>query len=220
MPDRRRGASARSRLSREMVARAGLAIADRDGLDALTMRRVATELGVGTMTLYGHVRDKEDLLDAVVDEASLKHRVRVPDGPWRPQIRELMVDLRTALLQHPSLVALRLQRPLLTPGALRLTEAGMEILVRAGFSKVEAARAYRALFVYTFGFAAFSNATTAHDVRDRGHSQLAAVPAEQYPRVAGAASELADVLVGDEPFEYGLDRLLDGLQGTLAQTPA
>ena len=202
-------------LSPERIAEVALELLDRDGLDALTMRRLAEELGVGTMTLYVYFRDKEELLDAILDVASPRQPVRLPAGHWKAQLRELMSALRDGLARHPGLIQLRLRRPHLRPGSLRITEAGMETLLNAGFSKAEAAYGYRLLFTYTFGYASFSPAEQTAAAKRDTWSGLLRLPEDDYPAVTGAASELTDAMSGDQAFRYGLDCLLDGLEQQL-----
>jgi AcrR family transcriptional regulator len=202
-------------LSRERIARAALALADREGLERVTMRRLARELGVGTMTLYGYFRDKEELVDAAVELASAEHPASLGRGSWREQLRELMNGVRRALEAHPSGLRARLDRPLLTPQALRVTEAALEVLIGAGFTREEAARAYRTLFIYTFGFVAFSSPGDPEGVRRQTRAAIAGLPAEEYPELTRSIDEAAEAMAGDAQFEYGLERLLDGLEASL-----
>src|SRR3954447_2104427 len=135
---------------RDLAARTALALVDREGLAALTMRRLARELGTGTMSLYRHFRNKDELLDAVVDLASregLEHLVL--RGDWQARLRTLARALYDGLTRHPGLVQVRLSRPMLSPGALRTTDIAMQVLLDAGFAPRRAAHAYRTLFLYT-----------------------------------------------------------------------
>jgi TetR/AcrR family tetracycline transcriptional repressor len=98
---------------RTEIAEAALALVDREGLDALSMRRLAAELGLGTMTLYGYFATKDELLDAVVARAATGTRpIQVPDGPWQQRLRTLARAWHRNLARHPSLVQLRLRRPI------------------------------------------------------------------------------------------------------------
>src|SRR4051812_46474225 len=115
----------RSRLSPHQVAAAALELLDRDGLEALSMRRLADKLGVGTMTLYGYFRSKDELLDAVVDAAVAEREPFSFEGTWQEQIRRLMQGSRRNLGRHPGLVKVRADRPVLQPEALRFAETGM-----------------------------------------------------------------------------------------------
>jgi hypothetical protein len=115
---------------------------------------------------------------------------------------------------HPEAAAIRLRGPLLGSGPLRLTEAAMEILEEAGFDRSSAVRAYRALFVFTYGFAVYIP-DAAPEVERRARESLLALPAAEFPRLVEAADEAAGTLTGAEPFEWGLARLLDGLEAQL-----
>ena len=188
---------------------------ERDGPEALSMRRLAAELDVGTMTIYGYFRDKDELLDAVVDAASARIEIPSRRGTWKSQIRALMEEIRKALADHPAGILLRLRRPMWSPGALRISETGDRILREAGFSKAEAARAYRSLFSYTFGFAAFTPGAVSEEVKGQALAALAALPQDQYPTLIEASSELVDAVGGEAQFHHGLDLLLDGLETKL-----
>src|SRR4051812_40369485 len=171
----------RARLSSEQVAAAALELLDRDGLEALSMRRLAGELGVGTMTLYGYFRSKDELLDAVVDAAVAEREPFSFEGSWQDQIRRLMQSSRRNLARHPGLVKVRAERPVLRPEALRFAETGVTILRRAGFPGRDAARAFRLLFTYVFGYVSFSPDETAGDARRDARSAVAALPPDEYP---------------------------------------
>jgi AcrR family transcriptional regulator len=205
----------RGSLSREQVAQAALAFIERNGPEALSMRRLAADLEVGTMTIYGYFRDKDELLDAVVDAATAQIEVPSRRGTWKSQIRALMEQIRTTLADHPIGILLRLNRPMWSPGALRISEAGVRILREAGFSRAEAARAYRSLFSYTFGFAAFTPREVSKEVRRQALAALAALPQDQYPALIESSPELADAVGGEAQFHHGLDLLLDGLEAKL-----
>jgi AcrR family transcriptional regulator len=184
------------------------------------MRRLAQEVGIGTMTLYGHFRDKEELLDAVVDRAAERLELPPRGGPWRSQIHSLMEGIWRALAEHPFGVFLRQRRPMWSPGALRVAEAGVGALRDAGLSKADAARGYRSLFNYTFGFAAFSPTEVVPAHKEAALAALASLPKDQYPAQTEVASELADGIGGVAQFHYGLDLILDGLELKLNQEAA
>ena len=205
-------------LSRERILDAALEIVDGEGLDGLSMRRLADELGAGTMTLYGYFRGKDELLDALVDAISARsaEHAAPPPGGWRKQLRALALATRKALVEHRWEVELRLRRPLVSPGAMRVTEAAMQILQGAGFSAADAARAYRTLFLYTFGFCGFGDPEDPDRVKRESLARVAPLAPDEYPAVSSAAAELAETLAGDAQFEFGLDLILDGLEARLA----
>lgn len=169
-------------MTRERILEAALKIAAGEGVAQLSMRRLAQELDVWPMTIYGYFADKDELLDAMA--ASALGNVARPNrrGSWRTQMRRLLEDAHRSLADSPGLTP-RLPRAFMTPEALKLTEAGVAILTEAGFGPDEAASSWRALWSYTFGF---------------------------------ATSQVAEA--EDAEFEYGLDRMLDGIEARLAAT--
>lgn len=205
----------RSVLSRERILAAALALADREGLEAVSMRRLAEELGAGTMTLYTYFRGKDELLDAAVDQAAAAVTIPPDEGSWESQLRALIKEIYCSLVEHPSGVQLRRSRPILSPAALRTTEAGLRILLRAGFSRTDAARAWRSLFVYTFGFADFTPPELPPAVRRDWQERLEALPADEFPALTSTAREGVETMSGEAQFDHGLERLLRGLASDL-----
>ena len=133
----------REPLSRERILATALALARRDGPDALSMRRIATELDVWPMSLYRHFRDKDELLDALAGEAA--HEIAAPQSAsWREDMTALLRQTRDAFAAHPA--GVRLHRE---PS---LRETGMSILERAGVD--DAATAWGALVAFAAGAAA------------------------------------------------------------------
>jgi AcrR family transcriptional regulator len=205
-----------TRLSRERIVQVALELAAREGLEAVSMRRLAQQLGVWPMSVYRHFRDKEDLLDAVVGSAA--GEIQLPDGtgPWRTEIRDLLSAARASLDGLGS----RVGPALLTPGLLRLTEAGLVTLRRAGFDVAGAAAAWRALCSYTFGFDEVGLTGPEPEARRRLRAAIAALPEEDSPALGAAAGDLAGVLTREEEFGSGLELLLDGLEARLATAAA
>jgi TetR/AcrR family tetracycline transcriptional repressor len=202
-------------LTHDAIVTAARDLLNEHGADAVTMRRVAARLGVGTMTLYGYFPDKDALLDAIIDASGSELAPPVPEGDWKSSLRTLMLALHAQLIEHPFLVELRLRRPIVSAQAMRWTEAALGILARAGLSPGAAMRAFRPLFVYTFGHAAFTPHEGEPGVVDRARAGVLTLPPEEYPLAIAAAQELTDVLVGQEPYELGLDLLLDGIESRL-----
>jgi AcrR family transcriptional regulator len=198
------------------VAAAALELLDRDGLEALSMRRLAEQLGVGTMTLYGYFRSKDELLDAVIDAAVAEREPFAFEGSWQEQIQRLMQGSRRNLGRHPGLVKVRADRPVLRPEALRFAETGLTILRGAGFGRSDAARAFRLLFTYVFGYVSFSPDERADKAKRDSRAATAALPADEYPALRDSAEELADAMAGQETFDFGLDRIIDGLEARLS----
>jgi AcrR family transcriptional regulator len=177
------------------------------------MRRLADELGVGTMTLYGYFRSKSDLLDALMDASATDVGDVVPDdAPWRERITALVRAIRSTLEHHPALIQIRLQRTMTRPRQFRVTEQVVRALIEAGLPRDEAARAFRLLFTYVFGFVAFSPSAATDSARSQVRAALAALPPEEYPLLSSMGEEAAAAAGGDEQFDYGLQLILDGIE--------
>jgi AcrR family transcriptional regulator len=210
-----RRSSVQPELTRASIVEGAIELVDREGLDALTMRRLAMHLDVGTMTLYGYFRDKRELVDALVDAVAERTPLPRLRGSWRQRLAQLMTHLHASLSAYPELARLRVAEPIATPGAFRFTEAAVAVLRDAGFDATLAARHFRTLFVYTFGVAVFSPAGGAAGQRARVAGALAALPAGEYPVLSGQLVEMLDALDGEDQFLHGLDVLLDGIEASL-----
>lgn len=203
------------RPSREQVVAVALELADTRGLDALSMRSLAERVGIPTMTLYGYFRSKDELLDAIVDHAVGDEPFETRGGDWQEELKAVVHAARRGLLAHPSLVELRVRRPVLRPEALRFAETLLRILRGAGFEVKEAALGFRLVFTYTLGFAALSPAGSTAADRGAARAALAALPADAYPALSEARDETSLAMGGEEAFAFGLDRIVDGLAAAL-----
>jgi AcrR family transcriptional regulator len=214
-------ATVRTPLSRERVLRTAIELADAGGIDALSMRRLAQELGVEAMSLYNHIANKEDLLEAIVDIAVAEIWVPAPDDAWKPAMRRRAVSEREMLARHPW--ALGLIDASANPSfeRLRYPEAVVACLRRSGFSPAMAIHAFAALDSYVYGFAiqARSLPFSSGDDLALAADAFADFPADAFPHLAEMITEL---LPGgyefEDEFPYGLDLLLDGLERELATT--
>jgi AcrR family transcriptional regulator len=210
------GGRATPRLSPKRILAAANDIAEREGLAALSMRRLAQELDVWPMSIYRHFADKDALLDAMAASAAGGVAVPSPRASWRTQITRLLAEAQQSIARSSEL-GRRLPRAFLSPAALGLTETAIGILTRAGFSEREAARAWRALWSYTFGFATFRLAPTPDESAREVRMAIAALPEDDHPVLASASADLAAALSDDGEFGYGLERLLDGLEAGLRE---
>jgi len=203
-------------LSREHILEVARHLVAQEGMTALSMRRLAQELDVWPMSVYRYFQDKDALLDALAAGVAEAIPLPSPDDPWRDQLGALLNAARRALAEDPTGVGSRMGRAFLTPSALRLSEAALRTLESAGFEPAEAASAWRALWSYTFGFATFRVAAdSAHALR-QARAAIAALPDADYPTVLASSRELATALATDAEFDYGLERLLDGISARLA----
>ena len=201
------------RFTREELARRALAIMDAHGNEALTMRGLAEELGMGTMALYRYFPSKNDLVDAAIEVAAPEVDLPEPGAaPWKDQLAGLARALFRAGLRHPSVARERFDRPLQSPGAMRLTDRAIALLLEAGLSKRDAVAAFKALLVHTLGAAAFAASESRPEVRQKASERHASAPAEEVPAIAAVASEFTAALGGDQAFELGLAALLDGIE--------
>ena len=202
-------------LSADHVARTALAVLDREGLAALSMRRLAADLGIGTMTLYGYFRSKDELLAGVVDVAFGEWEPPPASGDWRASCRALALTTWELLRRHPVLVQLRGETPIFREPAFRITEPAVAALREAGLPPAEAARAFRLLFTYVFGSALFSPREASPEERRAVRMAFAGMDPADFPTLTSMPEEAADALGGDEQFAFGLEVVLDGIAARL-----
>jgi len=226
-PAARRQGSSDGALSAERVAAAGIAIADAEGLAAVSMRRVASELGVATMSLYRHVEDKDDLLMRMMD--AVMGEVRLPAEPpprWRPRVEIAARLFWDACRRHPWLAsALSITRPQPLAGGLPFSDFLLAALDELGLDHQTTFTAYITLVNYVRGTAqnlemeAEAQAATGVDNEEWLHAQepqmRAIVEPGRYPVFTRYLSQEYDFSL-DELFEFGLGRMLDGLAGLTA----
>lgn len=213
-------------LSAERIVDVALALIDRDGLDRLSMRRLGSELAAGATSIYWHVPNKEALLDLLVDRLmeETAAELRVESGTtWRSQLAAYARSLRTVLERHSSAAPLLGSRLPIGPNGLRVMERVLGILDVAGFSGRQRALAYGALTGYCVGQAVMEarksptdgdEPTAAGDHLRRLGTLLKGAPRGRYPNVFAGAADIA-ALTDAEQFEYGLQRMLDGLEADL-----
>ncbi len=198
-------------LNREAILDGAIALIERDGPAALSMRRLGSELGVEGMAIYHHFQGREELLAAMGDRLLAPLQELELGGDWREACRRFAIALRGLAVAWPATFQLLGLQPLDTPAALEPVERLLGVLVRARFSAVEALGTYRATVSYARGYAlAEATGFTVDAARPAGRKRLAALPQSEFPILAGQASELAK-LDADAAFKVGLDALLRGL---------
>jgi TetR/AcrR family transcriptional regulator, tetracycline repressor protein len=215
----RRGAGQRAGLSRAAVIAAARRIADAEGVDRLTMRRLAGELGVMPNTLYSYFPTKEALLDSVLDDLLADVDPGDPaEDDWQDGLARVMDSSRRLLLAHPRLASVFLTRPTLGPNAARLGEVTFALLRRGGLEGDRAVAAFRVLLIYSLGFAAFQAPRQQTDSPDRTlevQATFAGLDEGDFPQLRRLAGKLAAPTT-DGQFRAGLRWLLDGI----ASSPA
>jgi AcrR family transcriptional regulator len=214
---------AREKLNRDRIVDAALGIMDREGLDAVTMRRVAREVGVEAMSLYHHVADKDDLLDGVC--ARVMTDFRIPerdDRPWAERARHGAREWRRVLKSHPNVIALFAERskPMTEVDSLRPMEYALSLIMESGADEHDAVQVFNVMGGFIMGFVMMETGQMftagALDAQRPDPGVVAPTfPTAQLPCIAAALPHLA-TCDPDEQFEFGLDLLFGGLQSRFA----
>ena len=205
-------------LSRERVLAAAAALADEAGLDAVTMRTLSERLGAEPMSLYRHVRNKDDLLDGLVD--NVYGEIVLPEraAGWRSAMRERAFAVRSVLSRHPWAISLMESRSQPGPENLRHHDWVLRVMHEAGFTSAMATHAYNLLDSYIYGFALQERSlpfSGPEELAEIGPAMLQSIPAERYPDLARVAAELiASRFDYGAEFEFGLDLILDAIERT------
>ncbi len=213
-------------LSKDRVLRAAIALADEKGIEALTMRNLAHELGVEAMSLYYHVANKEALLDGVVDtvigevEQELGGLDVVKgETDWLPVLRNRILTARKVMLRHKWAPAVIETRTTMTPTLLRYMDTLLGILIEGGFSYDLGHHAMHALGSRALGFSQELFAPDEGSDEDEGVAMLEDLAAH-IPYIVGMLEDVVhegpDTTLGwcddQTEFEFGLDLMLDGLE--------
>ena len=218
----------RGHLSKERVFRAAVELADGGGLESLTMRKLAHELGVGAMSLYYYVPNKDDLITGMVDIVFSEIELPPTGVDWKTAMRRRAFSTREALNRHRWAVGLMESLEMPGPASIRLHDAVLGCLREAGFSVEMTIQAYSVIDAYIYGFALQEKTVPFDSAEDAAalaqeqvrrldtqaqEQQLAAL-ADEYPYIAEVvAGHVANV--GHDfghAFEYGLDLIFDALE--------
>src|ERR671910_852791 len=216
----RRNAPQRKTLTPRAVVEGALALADAEGLEAVTIRRLAKELGVTPMAPYWHFRSKGELLDGMAARIFEEVDLSVDaSATWQEQLRALLGSMVSVLRAHRSAAILLSTRTVSSEGGLRATEVALDILRRGGFSPTEATQIARhALSTVTNlvsgepGVVAREESGELTNVRRRARLFLESLPPESYPRLVEVARPLSEGVDPDAYFAFGLDLLLAGIE--------
>jgi AcrR family transcriptional regulator len=211
----------RHQLTRERVVAEALAVIAQDGVQALTMRRLAARLGVVPGALYHHVRNKQQLQDLVLDNVLAEVDIHLTSSlGWTDQLEVVAHRLRQVLEDHPGVAGILKTRDPLGPHSLALAEAFLGPLQTAGFADREAGLAFFLLLDYTIGFAVSGTPTSVNEQRVRDpatraqlHQFFRSLPPDRFPALV-ALGEHVWLDNRDERFTAGLQVLLDGLEHT------
>lgn len=208
----------RARLSKQVVVERGLALADAEGLDALTIRRLATELGVTPMALYWHFRNKEELLAALGDQVWRELATDVdPAAPWHVQMRGLLESLLHVLRSHPCASQLILEGEKQSDAALVAIETVLAVLRRGGFDPEHAAEIARnalwtgLMLVMSEGFKPGLTEAERTEEQRLARVRLALLPPDRFPRTIEAAEPMSSC-DPDIHYELGVDVFIAGVR--------
>ena len=210
----------RPRLSKRAVTERALKLADADGLDALTIRKLAQDLGVTPMALYWHFRSKEDLLEGVAEQVWGEIDVNVDTmAPWWAQLQGLLESLVSVLRVHPSAPQLLLEHEKRNEAARRATEVTLDILRNAGFDPQHASAIARnalwtgiTLVMSEPGYHPELPADERAEMQRRNQIELAMLPAAKYPRLVECA---APMTACDDPefhYQFGIGLFINGVK--------
>jgi TetR/AcrR family tetracycline transcriptional repressor len=211
----------RTRLSRETVVDGALALTDAEGLDGLTIRRLATHLGVTPMALYWHFKNKDELLNAVADRLwSLIDTDLDQDRPWPERLRALMTAMVDVLRAHPPAASLMLTlQPDAAVSCFDIMEAALGILAEAGYSPAEGAalcqhglRTATTLAIGDPGLTPRHTEDEAAEFIRHKRIALETLPLNRYPHVVAAAGPLTEVERSESSIAFGIDLFVAGVE--------
>jgi AcrR family transcriptional regulator len=213
-------------LSRERIITAAMDMIEREGADAVSMRRIAAQLGCGVMSLYNHVPSKAALLDEVAERVlSGIEFTAVPGMAWADQVRAQARAFRAAVREYPHCAMVMMSRPSASAASLRPIENALATLREAGFGGRDAVLIMRAFVGFILG--SLLRETGATPALGLEHSLHRPVPVTQrlvlnpeaFPQVSSLADELSH-RDSDADFEFGLDLLVHAIAALLPATPA
>lgn len=185
-------------ITRKQVVDAAERAVRADGFEEISIRRLAADLGVAPMSLYQHVRDKDDLLEEVVDRLLVRRwRPRVNDGDWMAWVGEAAQRFRDFLISEPAALHVYLRHPVASPVAIARMNAFLAVLKGHGFDDAFACRVYGAIHTYTIGFAALEA------------SRARAAPKDP---IVNEMVELLATFTSSQQFKEGLTYLLNGIE--------
>jgi AcrR family transcriptional regulator len=215
-------------LSRQQIVRAAIGIADREGLDALTMRRVAQRLGAGTMSLYWYVRSKDELIELMRDEVAGEQTLRQASGDWRSDLATFARDTRASYLRHPWLASVLVGLPPIGPNSLRQDELALEIVAGLGLDLPTQMAIPAAVHCFVIGYV-LRELDEQEVLRRTGASEqewrASVAPYLEQVLASGRYPNLQRVIAsgeqgeqgGDEAFERTLEIVLDGIAARLPE---
>lgn len=201
-------------LSRDLILQTAIQLADDHGIEALSMRKLAQQLGVKAMSLYNHVANKDDLIDGMVDIVAGEIEVPAVGGDWKQAMRQRAISAHQVLLRHPWATMEMVSRANVGPAMLRYVNATLGCLVEAGFSFEMADHVWNALDSHIYGFTLqklnFPFEET--EYADAAKQYVSMLPVETYPYLNKLTHYVIDGQYhGIHDFEFGLDLIFNSL---------
>jgi AcrR family transcriptional regulator len=208
-------------LSRARILDQALQIADRSGIAALSMRKLADDLGVKAMSLYNHVQNKDDIIDGIVDQIVSEIELPDPQSPWQSAMRQRANSVHSVLLRHPWATLELVSRVNVGPAMLRYIDATLGCLCEAGFSLEMADHAWNAIDSHIYGYTLqeLNFPFKPEEYSAAAESFIARIPANKYPYMHALSQKIiTGHYDGLNDFEFGLDLILEGLSQQLKKT--
>ncbi len=218
---KRGGSAPRPQLSRDVVVAAALKVVEAEGGDALTMRRVADEIGVSASSLYGYVANKEELVQLVLEQIMTEIPLPRPGADWQDMLRSWGRDTLAVFRRHPGVAGLTLGRVPFGPSLLQGAERLLASLRSAGLPDQVAAFAGDIGALYVAAFAHEQDVTPVAepgDFKAQAGAWLKSLPRDQFPNTVALADQMVAGTSYDR-FEWGLDVLIRGLASYLTSPP-
>ena len=208
-------AKTRSPLTKDRVLKAAIRLADKGGIDSLSMRRLGQELGVEAMSLYNHVKNKDEVLDGIVEAVVGEVELPSADADWKAALRQNAISAHEALMRHPWAAGLWWRRAE-GPDRMRGAEFMLRTLREAGFSEELTYHAYHVLVGHILGFSLQAISfpiESKEELQELAADFLQDFPADEYPYLAEHIRQHVDPGDSDRgAFAFGLDLILDGLE--------
>jgi AcrR family transcriptional regulator len=214
-------------LSRDQIVAAAVELLDADGMDSLSMRKLGARLDAGATSLYWHVANKDDLLELAADH--IMGEIEIPDptaAGWRAASETFVRGYRSMILRHPWITRLFGVRPMMGPHAMRMGDRLVAVLAAAGFTGTELAYASSVLMSHAIGAATLD--TAVRTATSRTGKSVEELAEELEPYITRTAADYPNYVAWweknrdmdmtayyDDGFEFGLQRILDGLQAWL-----
>ena len=202
-------------LSRERILRAAIDLADKDGLESLTMRKLAQEMGVKAMSLYNYVTNKDDILDSMVDIVVSEIEPPKIDGDWRDAMRRQAISAHEILLDHPWAAMALMSRINVGAAMLKYLDMTLGCLCEAGFSLEMADHARNVIDSHIYGFTLqeLNFPINQSDYSEMAAEGLSIIPADKYPYLNKLTHHVIEGSYdGIHDFEFGLELILNGLE--------